>query len=142
MDSLQRLKELEGLAAMFPPCPEHGVGCVNYARQWLIEAVRVMAHEEKMRAAVDSADPSTVTELLETQIRLLENENQKLKGAGAVLLIAMHNAIDGIHAVAAIETVYQQMGKEANIAVEQTREAVRAFGEALGVPLSPSEKTE
>ena len=142
MSDATRLQEFEALRALIPPCPEHGVGCIDYAMQWLRQAVPLMAREEQLRAAAATADPSTVQELLETQIRLVEAENERLKRSGIAMLLAVQDAIGAVHETGAIEAIYIGLSEKIHTKMSGSREAVRAFGEALGVPLAPSEKTE
>lgn len=141
-DTTQRLKELEELAAMFPACPEHGAGCIDYATQWMRMAMPLVEREEKLRAAADSADPSTIHELLETQIRLVEVENERIKVAGAAMLIEVRRVLNSVVNTSIVETIYAELAKQAQAGIANASESVRAFGEAVGVPQSPSEKTE
>jgi len=142
MSDATRLQEFEALRALIPPCPEHGVGCIDYAMQWLRQAVPLMAREEQLRAAAATADPSTVQELLETQIRLIEAENDRIKRMGVAMLLAVQDVIGAIKETGTIEAIYIGLAGKMNAKISDSREAVRAFGEALGVPLAPSEKTE
>jgi len=137
-----RTKELEALLAEIPPCPDHGAGCITFAMRWVREAKKVMEREEKLRAAAASADPSTIHELLETQIRLVEVENERIKVAGAAMLIEVRKALNSVVNTSIVETIYAELAKQTQAGIANASEAVRAFGEAVGVPQSPSEKTE
>lgn len=133
-DPAARLAELEQVMAAIPPCEEHGHGCVLHAVQWVEMAKKIVEREEQLRMAAADADPSNLQEFLEGQIRIVEDENLRIRNAGARMLIKVAGVTSAAMNIGAVETIYTELAAGLRTLTQEAQASVSEFGKALGIP--------
>jgi len=134
-DPAARLAELEQVMQVIPPCAEHGHGCVLHAVQWVEAAKKIVEREELMRKAAADADPSNLQEFLEGQIRIIEDENMRIRNAGAQMLFKVAGVTSAVMNIGAVETIYTELAAGLRTLTQEARASVADFGKALGIPV-------